>query len=196
MPHTRMRAGAPRVFASAAGSSSPPWHRASRILGVLILSVTLFFGGCFSYSFTGTSIPEGVNTIYIPFFADQSTSGIADLSDQLNRFLVNRFVNQTRLQLANSRGEADAILEGQITSYSNRPFSVTSDEETDQNQVTISVRATYQYTSEDQPEWNQQFSGSSTYDPNENPIEGEQTAAAEALEQVVNNMFNDAVSDW
>lgn len=163
---------------------------------VCLLIITVALPGCFSYSFTGTSIPEGVNSIFIPFFADQSSSGIGDLSDELNQFLVERFVNQTRLQLANNRSSADAILEGQITGYSNEPFSVNSEEEASQNQVRISVRATFQYTSEEQPEWNQSFSGSSSYDPNENPIEGERNAAQLALEEVVNNMFNDAVSDW
>lgn len=156
----------------------------------------LLLTGCFRYSFTGTSIPENVNSIYIPFFADQSSSGIGDLSDRLNQTLVNRFVNQTKLRLANNRGDADAVLEGQILVYNNQPFSVTSEAEADRNQVSISIRATFQFTSENQPEWNKQFSGSSTYDPNEDPIEGERTAAQEALEQVVNNMFNDAVSGW
>jgi len=163
---------------------------------VLIALLALLLTGCFRYSFTGTSIPEGVNTIYIPFFADQSSSGIGDLSDQLNQVIINRFVNQTRLRLANNRSQADAVLEGQILSYSNRPFSVTGDEQADRNQVSISVRATFQFTDQDQPEWNKNFSGSSTFDPNEDPIEGERTAADEALEQIANNMFNDAVSGW
>ncbi|MFH5832805.1 LPS assembly lipoprotein LptE [Halalkalibaculum sp. DA3122] len=171
--------------------------RMRKIVVLLMLCILPFsLAGCYSYSFTGTSIPEGVNSIYIPFFADQSNSSIGNLSDQLNQVLIERFVNQTRLQLANSRSDADAVLEGQIINYTNQPFSVTGEEETSQNQVTVTVRATYQYTSEEQPEWNQQFSGQATYDPNENPIEGEEIAAAEAIEQVVNNMFNDAVSDW
>lgn len=162
-----------------------------------LLSALLFVtAGCFRYSFTGTSIPEGVNTIYIPFFADQSSSGIGDLSDQLNQVIVDRFVNQTRLRLVNNRGQADAILEGQILSYTNRPFSVTGDEQADRNQVSISVRATFQFTEEEKPQWNKSFSGSSTFDPNENPIQGERTAAEESLQQIANNMFNDAVSGW
>lgn len=162
----------------------------------LILMLLFATTGCFHYSMTGTSIPEGVNTIFIPFFADQSNSGIGDLSDRLNQTLINRFINQSRLRLANSRGEADAVLEGSISSYSNQPFSVTSEEQTNRNQVTISVRATFQFTKEDKSEWDKTFSGSATYDPNQDPIEGETTAADEALTQVANNMFNDAVSGW
>lgn len=151
---------------------------------------------CVRYSFTGTSIPENVNSIFIPFFADQSSSGIGDLSDRLNQTIINRFIDQTRLTPANSRGEADAVLEGSIVSYQNRPFTITGDEETEQNEVTITVRATFQYTGEEKPEWTTSFTGKATYDPNEDPIQGETNAAEEAIEQIANNMFNDAVSGW
>lgn len=172
------------------------WNNRYGTLIPAILALLVLLAGCFRYSFTGTSIPEGVNRIFIPFFADQSSSGIGDLSDQLNQSLINRFINQTKLRPANNRADADAVLEGSIVSYQNRPFSVTGEEVADQNQVSISVRATFTFTDQDQPEWNKTFVGSSTYDPNDEPIEGERRAAEEALAQVSNNMFNDAVSGW
>jgi len=170
------------------------WNKFRSVLLLVLISFAL--SGCFRYSFTGTSIPEEVNSVYIPFFADQSNSGISNLSDLLNQALVDRFINQTRLQLANSRGEADAVLEGSITRYTNEPFSITGEEQTSRNEVKITVRATYQYTNKEQAEWSTTFSGSDDYDTNENPIEGETTAAEGALSQVVDNMFNDAVSGW
>lgn len=163
---------------------------------ILLLAVILLFSGCLRYSFTGASIPEGVNSIYIPFFANQSSSGVARLTDRLNEALIDRFINQSRLQLANDRGSADAVLEGAIVNYSNAPFSISGDERATQNQVRISVRGTFSYTKKQKAEWNKTFSGSATYNPNENPIEGENLAAQEALEQIANNMFNDAVSGW
>lgn len=169
------------------------WNKLRFTATLLCLLLT---AGCMRYGFTGTSIPEGVNTVYIPFFADQSTSNLGDLSDRLNRVLVNRFINQTRLSLANSRQGADAVLEGSITGYSNQPFSITGEEEADQNEVIVRVRATFRYTSEENPEWTKNFNGRATYDPNEDPIEGESIAADEALEQLANNIFNDAVSGW
>lgn len=170
-------------------------NRLTRFLPAVAV-LLLLLSGCFRYGFTGTSIPEGVNTIFIPFFADQSSSGIGDLSDRLNQVLFDRFINQSRLNAAGNRTDADALLEGEITSYRNEPFSVTGQEETDQNRVTINVRATFRYTSEDQPEWSKSFTGTGNFDPNENPIEGEREAAQEALEQITNNIFNDAVSGW
>ncbi len=164
---------------------------------LFILLVTyLFNASCFRYSFTGTTIPEGVNTIFIPFFPDQSNSGIGDLSDQLNDALIDRFVNQSRLQLANNEQDADAVIDGRIQSYSNRPFSTTGQEQTDQNQVQISVSATFKYKTDDSPLWNKSFNGTFTYDPTEDPVNGENEAALEALEEIANQMFSDAISSW
>lgn len=171
------------------------FNRLSSLLLILFLVITSL-AGCFRYSFTGTSIPEEVESIYIPFFANQSSSSVGNLSDRLNQALINRFINQTRLQLANSRGAADAVLEGSIVNYSNQAFSISGEEQTNRNEVTISVRATFQYTAQDEPEWTSSFSGSQTYDTNQNPIEGETIAAEEALARIADNLFNDAVSDW
>lgn len=163
---------------------------------LVLVCAGFLHSGCLRYSFTGASIPSGVETIFIPFFPDQSNSGLGDLSNRLNNALVNRFVNQSKLQLANSEEDADAVLDGVITAYTNRPFSIGGNEQSNQNEVSITVRATFKYASEEEPEWSNTFSGKFTYDPTEDPINGENEAANSALEQVANNMFNDAVSNW
>ncbi len=160
---------------------------------VLLLLLT---AGCFNYSFTGTSIPSDVDTIYIPFFEDRSDGGIGDISDRLNRSLVRRFVEQSRLSLTSDEDSADAVITGLIVNYQNRPFSVGGDERANLNQVSITVQARFKYQRDDEPLWDKSFSGSGTYDVIENPVDGEVSAVEEALEQIANNMFNDAVGDW
>ena len=166
-----------------------------RIAGISVLIIVLFTG-CISYSFTGTSIPSNVSDIYIPFFPDRSQSGLGDLSDRLNRALVNRFVNQSRLSLADEQQGADSFVEGAIQNYINRPFSVGGDEQANLNEVQITVRASFQYAEDEEPLWTKSFSGNATYDVLENPVDGEIEAAESALQQISNNMFNDAVSNW
>lgn len=162
----------------------------------ICLGVLLSLGGCITYSFTGTSIPSDVNSIYIPFFPDRSQSGLGDLSDRLNRVLVNRFVNQSRLSLGNEQESSDAYVEGAIQSYVNRPFSVGGDQQANLNEVQITVQALFRFAQDEEPLWNKSFTGSATYDVRTNPVDGELAAAEEALEQISNNMFNDAVSNW
>ncbi len=168
----------------------------NKILSLLLAFCLVFLGGCVTYSFTGTSIPSDVRNIYIPFFPDRSQSGLGDLSDQLNRALNNRFVNQSRLSLANDQNTADSYVEGAIQSYSNRPFSVGGDEQANLNEVRITVRATFRFTKDQENLWSKSFTGSATYDVTENPVDGELEAAQQALQQIANNMFNDAVSSW
>lgn len=163
---------------------------------IYLLLLIFFTTGCLTYSFTGTSIPQDVQTLYIPFLPDRTESGISDLSDRLNQALINRFINQSRLSLANDQESADSFLEGSIQSYQNRPFSVGGDEQANLNEVQISVRATFQFAKDEKPLWSKSFSGSSTYDVRTNPLDAEVEAAEEALQQIANNMFNDAVGNW
>ena len=167
-----------------------------KYLPVLLLFLLAGNSSCLRYSFTGTSIPEGVNTVYIPFFPDQSNSGLGDLSDRLNEALIERFIAQSRLRLANTAEEADAVIDGRITGYSNRPFSITGNEQASQNQVQIRVQASFLFKTDDSPVYDKAFSGSFNFDPTNDPVNGERDAAAEALQQIANNMFNDAVSSW
>lgn len=166
-----------------------------RFSGLLIV-LLLILSGCFRYSLTGVSIPSDIQTIYIPFFPNQAATAVPGLPDQINEALIDRFVNQSRLRLAGSRTNADALIEGVITSYSNKAFSISNDETTALNRVEISVRASFRYANEEQEKWNKTFSGFGEFDPAQDPINGENDAAQEAIQQLVENMFNEALGGW
>src|SRR5690625_475507 len=118
---------------------------------LLLLLATFLMAGCIRYRFTEASIPAGVKTIYFPFFPDQSQSGLGDLSDRLNRALINRFVNQSRLSLNSEKEDADAFVEGAIQNYINRPFSIGGDQKDNINEIQITVNASFQYDNADDP---------------------------------------------
>ncbi len=163
-----------------------------------LLGITLMLTlcGCFRYSFTGAAIPSDVNTIHIPFFQDQSGSGLADLPDRLNQSLIDRFVNQTRLRLSSSAENADIVMEGVVTGYRNVPFSIGGNEQASLNRVTVTVRASFRYRTEERPRWNKTFVGNGDFDPSVNPIDGETAAAGVAMDQISLGMFNDSVGRW
>ncbi len=171
-------------------------HFVIKCLCCLIVCILPFLGGCFRYGFSGASIPEGVKSIYIPFFPNNSSSSVPDISNKLKQVLINRFVNKSPLHLAKNQSTADAVLTGSINGYSDKPFSISGESESSQNQVTIQVKAKFKFSDKDKAEWNKSFSGTATYDPTKDPIQGETDAAIKALDQVANNMFNDAVSGW
>jgi hypothetical protein len=152
--------------------------------------------GCLKYSFTGTSIPSEVETLFIPYFDDRSGSGIGSLNQWLYDECFNEFINRSRLRLANTPEEADATLEGVLLSYTNLPFSVSGEETAERNEVTIRVQATMRYANEDEPVFSSTLTGTSTFDIVNNPIDGEREAAQEALNQIAEAMFTQSVSQW
>lgn len=151
---------------------------------------------CFSYSFSGGNIPPDVNVIFIPYFQDRTNSGQSALAEQLNRSLVNRFINQSRLQLGASESNSDVQLTGALVSYKNSPFSLSGEQISSENRVEIVVKATYKYSKETKPVYDKTFNGFGNYDTRVDPLAGEQAAIVEALDQITRKMFDDAVGQW
>ena len=173
-------------------------NKSSRFLLIsfYFLGITLLLSGCFSYSFSGGNIPNGVNYIYIPYFSDKTNSGQAALSDLLYQSLNNQFINQSRLQLSADENNADVKLTGSIITYKNIPFSISGEEITTENRVEIIVKAVYKYKSENKAVFDKTFNGFANYSTVTDPVNGEQTAIAESLNQISRKMFDDAVGQW
>lgn len=162
-------------------------------LGLVLLCTA---AGCGYYSFSGATIPSELNTISIPLAQDRSVSPLESLDRELTQSLVDRFVGQTRLNLANDDGQADARLEVTIQRYENRPTAVTGDERASVNRVSINVQARYYSQVEDEEIFSQTFSSFEDYDPSQDAFEGERQAASAVLEQVADDIFTKATSNW
>jgi hypothetical protein len=158
--------------------------------------VAVSSGGCGYYSFSGTAIPDHIQTIAIPLFEDVSRSAVPGLPEQLTELLIGRFVQQTRLALSTDDVSADALLFGSLQRYRNEPTSVGGQERATLNRVTISVSVTYRDQTREQEVLNRTFSASGEYDPVAGGLEGEVEAATFALEQLAEDIFTAATSNW
>ena len=160
----------------------------------LLTFAFLLTHGCAYYSFTGASIPDNLNTIAIPLVVDNSLNTIPEMSDQLTESLVNLFVNQTRLSLVESEDEADAVLTVEIQRYNNAPSAISGDELAATNRVTITVMVIYQDQTEEKELLRRTFSNFEDYDPLD--INNETVAALAALQNVADDIFTAATSNW
>ncbi len=159
-----------------------------------LFALAFSLNGCAYYSFTGASIPEHLNTIAIPLVVDNSLNTIPELGDRMTEELVTRFVNQTRLSLTASEEEADVVLTVEIQRYNTAPSSISGDEVAARNRVSISVMVTYYDQVEEKELLQRSFSNFEDYDPL--VIENETEAAFAALENVADDIFTAATSNW
>ncbi|PEN12350.1 hypothetical protein CRI94_14630 [Longibacter salinarum] len=154
--------------------------------------------GCSFYGFQAGSIPSNLNTIAVPLVQDNSISPVTTLDRELTRFFTDRFVNRTRLRLTNNEADADALLSATITGYSSEPTTVGDDDRANANQVRIRVSVQYMDQTKQPPEAmiEREFSASSNYDPVTQGVDGEEAAARDALEQIADDVFSAATSNW
>lgn len=162
---------------------------------LVLIGFVVFLQGCSYYSFSGVSIPAHLNTIAIPLAEDQSVGPLTLLDESLTELMIERFVQQTRLSLVEDETEADVLLTAQITRYTNAPTSVTGQERAQYNRVTISVAAQY-INQVDDDVLQRTFSGFDDYDALEGGLEAEESAALAALENIADDLFTAATSNW
>jgi hypothetical protein len=152
--------------------------------------------GCAVYSFSGASIPSNLETISIPIVQDNTSSPANRMGTDLTDLLTDRFVDRTRLSLTTDDSGADALLRARIQRYTNQPTGVSGNERATTNEVTIEVQVRYVDQTKDEELLNQTFSGQASYNPAEAGLTGEQQAAQNALENVADDIFSSATSNW
>jgi len=160
------------------------------LIGASLLS------SCTVYSFSGASIPSHLETIAIPIAQDNTSNPVSRMGATLTDLLTDRFVDRTRLSLTTNDAAADVVLTTRIQQYTNEPTGVSGDERATTNQVTIRVQVRYVDQTEGEEMLNDTFSGTASYDPVEAGLSGEQQAAQNALENVTDDIFSTATSNW
>ena len=163
-------------------------------VGIFLLAASLT--GCAFYSFTGASIPSHLETIAIPLAEDNTSSPVPTLGRDLTNLLTDQFVDRTSLSLNNNETNADALLTARLLQYSNQPTGVSGDEQATTNSVRIEVQVRYYDQTKDSTMVDRRFTGSAEYDPTEAGLSGEQQAAQFALENIAEDVFTTATSNW
>ena len=142
--------------------------------------------GCkVTYSLSGASIPANAKTVSIPYFPNNATLVSPTLSSTLTDELQTRFTNQTKLELV-----------PEITSYTVQPVAVTSNDMAAMNRLTITVKVKFTNRIDPTFDFNRSFSAFQEY-PSSNDLSSvEGTLIPELVTQLVDDIFNAAVSNW
>ena len=93
-----------------------------------------------------------------------------------------------------SADDADAVLETRLDSYRSEPTAVTDDRAT-RNRVTINVFVRYRQKGQPQPVLERSFTSFADYEV-ERGLDGETAAARTALQNVADDVFTAATSNW
>jgi hypothetical protein len=166
-----------------------------RIFHIGLIVFVGFISSCkMNYSFTGASIPENVKTVSVQTFQSYAPLANANLSQTFTEALKNIFLSQTNLDLVAKDG--DLQFEGSITGYNVTSVAIQGNETAALNRLTISVKAKFTNTKDKELNFETSFSRFLDYESSQNLASIEDDLIKDINEQLTQDIFNKAVSNW
>ena len=168
-----------------------------QILIVTICSIMAI--SCGIYSFTGSSIPIGVETFQVNYF--ENTAGGkpgSTIEPGLDRdftiALQDLIVNQTSLNLVNDGG--DIIYSGDIVEYSVTPMAATAEIKAAQNRLTMAVMVSYENILNEEDNIEKRFSFYYDFPGNLQVYDIKDAALEEIFERITQDILNETLAKW
>ena len=168
-----------------------------QILIVTICSIVTI--SCGIYSFTGSSIPIGVETFQVNYF-ENSAGGKpgSTIEPGLDRdftiALQDLIVNQTSLNLVNDGG--DIIYSGDIVEYSVTPMAATAEIKAAQNRLTMAVMVSYENILNEEDNIEKRFSFYYDFPGNLQVFDVKDAALEEIFERITQDVLNETLAKW
>ena len=167
---------------------------------ILILAISsLMVISCGIYSFTGSSIPVGVETFQVDYF--ENTAGGkpgSTIEPGLDRdftiALQDLIVNQTSLNLVNEGG--DIVYSGEIVEYSVTPMAATAEIKAAQNRLTMAVMVSYENVRNEEDNIEKRFSFYYDFPGNLQVYDIRDSALEEIFERITQDIFNETLAKW
>lgn len=152
--------------------------------------------GCsVKYSFSGASVNYALSkTVSVSYFNNMAAMVAPILSPTLTDELTSKLASQTRLQVV--REDGDLAFSGEITGYSSDPVAISGDEYALKNRLTITVKVKFVNKAEPQFSFEKTFSNYGDYNTNVLLTQAEGTLIPEIVEKLVDDIFNEALSNW
>lgn len=166
--------------------------------------LTLFFWGVLlqgckiNYSFSGANISPEINTVSVQYFPNRVTPGNGFVNPNFSQVftdaLKDKIKEQTRLNFGEDFG--DVNFEGEITMYKTAPLAVTGREIAELNRFTITVRVKYTNAFNPDESFDTKFSRYEDYESSKDLQSVEQDLSEKILEQLTEDIFNQAFVNW
>ena len=176
------------------------WEMFQTYIQILIVVIcSSIFISCGIYSFTGSSIPVGVETFQVDYF--ENTAGgkpgstvEPGLDRDFTIALQDLIVNQTSLNLVNEGG--DIIYSGEIVEYSVTPMAATAEIKAAQNRLTMAVMVSYENVRNEEDNIEKRFSFYYDFPGNLQVYDIRDSALEEIFERITQDILNETLAKW
>jgi len=161
-----------------------------------VVSCTVLLAACtVSYKFNGASIDyTKVKTITIADFPIRSAYVWGPMQSIFNNRLKDEFANHTKLQQVKRNG--DLKIEGEITNYTQRNKSVSSDGQSAQTELAMTVNVRFTNNANHSEDFERQFTSTKSYETTQSLNSVQEELVTQMSKDLVEQIFNATVANW
>ena len=165
------------------------------LLHLCLFTLLLLTSCSVSYKFNGASIDYSkTKTIQINEFPIRASYVWGPMGPMFNNELKDIFTRSTRLSQVKRNG--DLKLEGEITQYSQRNKSVSSEGYSAQTELTITVNVRFTNNTNHNEDFEKQFSASQSYETTLSLQAVQEELVTLMIKDICDQIFNATVANW
>ncbi len=161
----------------------------------ILVFITFILTSCsVRITMSGSSIPEDVKSVSVQYFENRAMLINPLLSQTFTEGLKDRITSESRLVMRDDVGDVD--FSGEITSYDIRPMAIQADALSAETRLTVGVKVRFRNYKNPKANWESSFSAYQDFPSDENITAIEAELVSEIVDQLTENIFNKAFSDW
>lgn len=161
----------------------------------LALTILLSLCACkVEFKLNGAVIPDELETFTVEYFENRAPLVNPTLSQNFTEALKDRVTNESRLKLESENG--DIIFSGTIKGYTVKPMAIQADAVSAETRLTVSIEVQYKNFKNPKENWKNNFSAFQNFDSNSNINDVEEELTKLIIDQITEDVFNKAFSDW
>ncbi|MDD2602887.1 MAG: LptE family protein [Prevotella sp.] len=165
------------------------------LIFLFILSSLILTACKVSYSFNGASIDyTKTKTIQIADFPIRSSYVWGPMAPMFNNQLKDVYANHTRLQQVKRDG--DLVVEGEITQYSQRNKSVSSEGHSAQTELSMTVNVRFTNNTNHTQDFERSFTATQTYETTQSLASVQEELVTQMCKDLTDQIFNATVANW
>lgn len=162
-----------------------------KIFAIILVSLLL---SC-SYSFTGSSVPPHIKTVYVSVFQDRTNSGEFNLGDRVTKQLIQKFLDDNSLTVS-SLNNANAVISGTITTLTDSPSAISAKEQVSSRRITMAIQVVYKDVVKKQTVFDKSFSDFTEYIVSGDINSARKKAIDDTINKITENILLGVVSNW
>lgn len=158
-----------------------------------LLLISNLLSSC-KVGFNPYDLDSSIENFSVEQFDTEAGNAPPTLGQQFSEFLKQRILNNTRLEYKNAKGHIE--FSGAVTSYQLSFIAPKQGESVSLQRLTIAVKVDYKDNQQEEKDWSQTFRRFADFSADADLSAVEAQLVEEIYDQVMEDVFNKAFSNW